>query len=447
MSDRGLVSFDQFAPGLFLNFDRVRRERNYQNWYAGDYTDFFPPPSIDNGFKLHNIKDRIIYPFHKIASQFYTDAAIAERPVVTSDNDQLQAWWDENEAYVYRILEDATREWSITDRVVFITHEDGTFEFAASPDYYRIGEYYDPDTRVGHVLVYLYREYTEAELKNPSFTYLFNRARVLKYHPEENINTVQIFEYSDTGYFGAQIGPTENAGITSITVAGRGDSWYGDSRDVVARFMARLTNNDRALNRSDNRPLVLPSSLLSTYNPEGDPMTPTQKLKNITETVNPVVSGPSASEGNPYMGTIGEAYQYPDEQDLLEYLGQLCYLVAGVPATSFGIGIGEGESGYARERAQDRASARCRAYRSDLQSHLPTILRGMGAPDGKISFSWTTNPFEDKRAKFDELARELQLGAITVDEFRADRGRGKMPVVNAPDGDEGPSNSNGNEEE
>ena len=98
-----------------------------------------------------------------------------------------------------------------------------------------------------------------------------------------------------------------------------------------------------------------------------------------------------------------------------------------MPVSSFGIGIGRGESGYAREKAQDASSSRIRAYRRDTADCFPGLCRAAGAPKaGMLSFNWATQPFVDKSVAQEWLLRLYQAGVITLDELR--EGLGYAPI-------------------
>ena len=95
----------------------------------------------------------------------------------------------------------------------------------------------------------------------------------------------------------------------------------------------------------------------------------------------------------------------------------LFFIASGLPPSSFGIGIGRGESGFARERAQDAASSRARAYRRDLAECLPILVRAAGIPgNGKVSFNWSAPPFQDRSKRQQELLALEAQGIITKEQ-------------------------------
>ena len=143
------------------------------------------------GFKL---PDLIKVPLFSIASDFYTVACMAERPAVDTSVASIKTWLEENEHYVYRVVERAVTSWAITGRAVLVANEDGRLAEVYSSSYFRVGPDYDQDELVGHILAYPYREFTELELRNPNIAQRIpNRLRVVRYQKDKDINTVQTF--------------------------------------------------------------------------------------------------------------------------------------------------------------------------------------------------------------------------------------------------------------
>ena len=403
----GLTSVDQFTTGLVFQFPRVERYEAWQDWYDGNYGALYPEPSINNGRNLLGEHDYIEPRIFKMVSDFYKDGTIAERPAVTADSPEFTAWFEENGERFFNGVERGVSTWSIFGWSVLVTHEDGTIENVHPSAYFRIGQLYDPDESVGHVIAYRYFEHENIHDFQPNQVNYPNRVRIIKYVPSEGINTVQVFAM-DGFVIGAPLTPPEPAGITALCTAGKDDGWYDDAQDVAAAFMIRLSLNQTALSRHDNRATLVPPGLLKSYSP-GENMTPTEQLAAFNKLVRPVIEAdPQGGD----VGTIGEATAFPDEADHVEYLAQMFYLASGIPPTSFGIGIGAGESGYAREKAQDRASARIRSLRQDLTRCLAAILTGMGAPEADVTIAWFTNPFEDRTAKLDWVLRLKDAGLI-----------------------------------
>lgn len=450
----GIYSLEQFGKGFNLGrLPRLAQERQWEQWYNGRYETLLPKPNLVNGLGFFEIDDLITYPFFKISSDFYTEATIAEQPSVSTDEDSIKDWMEEKKDVVFDAMRRAVRWWSIKGRLVMVTHEDGAIEAVDPSAYFRVGTIYTPDHLTGHIIAYPYYQPMDGdESKQGNQSHVANRIRVIKYReggltdegvelPE--VNTIQIFQYSGQE-IGDPLTPEVFAGITSVCVAGQADGWYQDAKRVVAQYMIRLTNNERVKNKSDNRPLYLPNGFLLNV-PIGKPMTPQEQLNSMNNIVNPVVSVSKDDAGN--IGFIGDTFDFAAEQAGLEYLAQLGYIITGLPITSWGVNIGAGESGFAREKAQDRAGARIRSLRQELSRCLPVLVRGMGAPEGEVTFSWNTSPFEDRTAKTQELLNLLGAGVMTREEVRNAIGLDEIDEEEEPENDNDDSDVETSEEE
>ena len=181
---------------------------------------------------------------------------------------------------------------------------------------------------------------------------------------------------------------------------------------MAARYLIRLTNNDRILNRHDNRPIGIASQLLVTGE-ASRPQTVQQTIDTLRDKTDPVFSF-SATDASPaVLQSLDEASHYMDEDAYLETLGRLIRQAAGITESSWNEGIAVDASGVARERSQDLAAARIRGVRRDLVKCLPLLLKGLGCPRGKVMFSWLNEPFEDKTMKQTNLLALLAAGVVT----------------------------------
>lgn len=428
----GLISMDQFGTGLEFRFPRVIEEERWQQWYDGQYQTLMPAPTIDNGYKLFAVADLIKLPLHKLASDFYVDATLGEDFTVTTLEPSVQEWLDENLHRFLKIIRRGVEGWSITGRAVYVTHEDGALMEVPSYRYFRIGREYDPDHVIAHVIAWPYYEYREGERFLPFSNRVPNRIRITKYAPSETppVNEVAVYELHGNVVGQLLQGP-EPAGITSLCTAGDGDSWYGDAQTMLARMMIRVTNHDRTLNLSDNRPMMVPAQLMTT--------TPGQTRQARREAfyneINPIIETDAETARGNY-GTLGVDYQHSESRDFIELLADSIYLVSGIPPATFGIGIGRNESGAAREKAQDRASAKIRTFRNDLRQCIPILLRGLKAPDGDLQIAWLTAPFQTRQDKINEAIRLMQTGLITKATAQRMLGLAEEDTADAPQTDE-----------
>ena len=107
------------------NFPRLREELNWERWYKGQFDTLFPPASIDNGRSLLAWDDIIKINMPRVFSQFYEDAILSERPVVTG-TEAVIAWLAENGMQVWERIGRAVQQWSIFGLGVLVSYQDGT---------------------------------------------------------------------------------------------------------------------------------------------------------------------------------------------------------------------------------------------------------------------------------------------------------------------------------
>ena len=409
-----LDTIDQIKPGFMFEFDSITQEEKWEAWYHGRYETLYPPPTIDNGLSLLAPALPTVVPLFYTASTFYVDATMAERPIVSGD-DMVLDWLVERADELWDTMERAVRHWSIKGRFIMVSHTDGSVEAVDPTMYFRVGSFHNPDDSMGHVLAFRYREPESTdELLFPGIHREPNRVRVVRYQ-KDGVNDVQVFMLQNR-MVGMALGSAVPAGITSIITAGNGDSWYPLARGLVADFCVQRSMAQREINRFQNRLRILPPSMLASITPPGSQLTPSALYKQFLNTVSPAVS--AAEPGEEAIGATPEELSFGESQEWTEYTAQIFYLVCGMPPTSFGVGIGKGESGYAREKAQDAAGARIRSLRRQIARGLPALIRGMGAPDGDISFQWSTSPFEDQGEKRNAILQQLAAGIINHEEAR-----------------------------
>lgn len=443
----GIVSLEQFGQGFQWQFPRIQQEEFWDKWYDGEFDTLFPSKKdIENGLNQFDIKNLIKLDLFSLASDFYTEAVVAEGPEYSTEDEALRLWLDEMRPTILEVLGRMVLNWSIKGRGILVTHEDGTLHAVDASSYFRVGEYYDPDETVGHILAYRYRvpeSPGELNLPNSFSSREPNRIRVTKYAPVEDINTVQTFMYAGHT-IGTPVTGEENAGVTALAVVGKGDSWYGDAQRVAAQLMIMLTLIVKSQHKHLTRPVMLPHDVLANIGGKNDKRTPREKLSAVYNEKDPVftISEDSMAAA---AGLIPGDYDFVSTMDTVLYLAQTYYLLSGLPPTSFGIDIGKGESGFAREKSEDRAAIRARNVRDDMAKALPLIIKGMGAPDGELSVSWRSSPFESRIDREARVEKYLALGLITVAQAQQMLGLDVTPVENAPETNEDDNaNTNGN---
>lgn len=416
-----LISMDQIQQGFEFRSARVNEEVKWQAWYDGKFQSLFNAPTIDNGLKLFEMIDLIKWnPFFTFANLNRT-ATISDPPLVSSQAPALKDWLDVNFEYIFNNLLLGCEHWSIKDLSVWITFDNGTMDAIDPSDYFRVGKATDPDQQVGHIIIQRYVEPTTYNLLHPNNNEQPNRAKVWRYMPREDINDVQIFRYSGSyqaGNIEAPITTRQRAGITSLVTTGRGNSWFGQAGSLVARVMTQLTNTDSEINHYINQPLFLPGEVTSSEDfgnlrgRKGPPESNTEKLKRLRETVRPMIS---VGEGVPGLSSL---YKEPIQQEQLQFLQFLIHLVqatAGNSPQTQGFDVGGQHSGVAIERMQDPAAARSRLWRRGVEQGFPEMIRGLGAPPGDVRIIYHTKPFEDRKARNDEIRTDYKLGIIALE--------------------------------
>ena len=130
--------------------------------------------------------------------------------------------------------------------------------------YFRVGQIYDPDVEVGHIIAYRYYEVGEGEQWQPDvLNRPPNRIRVTRYEPAQDINEVQTYVLSgadEGGTIGEALTVPEPGAITALCTGGKSDSWYDDAKDVASAYIIRLSLNQSAFTRYDNRPIAIPGN-------------------------------------------------------------------------------------------------------------------------------------------------------------------------------------------
>ena len=430
----GLRSIDQIQPGFLWNFPRLREELNWERWYRGQFDTLFPPASIDNGRSLLAWDDIIKINMPRVFSQFYEDAIMSERPVVTG-TEAVIAWLAENGMQVWERIGRAVQQWSIKGTGVLVSYVGGILRHIDSSNYFRVGAFDDDDLQVGHVIAYPYPEQTPQELNNPGAITPPNRLRIIRYMPAENINDVTTFSFQGSspdgfgGVVGGVVTPTAPAGVTHLATFGYNDSWYADAKDLMARLMLRLSLGDSELNNFLNRIQVVPPGILSDLKARGDTRSDTEVYQAFTRLVKPVLSDDGES------GTIGRVQEDLSTEEnarMVELIGNLLMMTTGVPPSVQGTGIAPDASGTARDKAQDPAKARVSHLRRHLAVAIPLLIAGMGAPAGEITVGWPGIPFEDTTAKHAGLRADFTSGIASLEEVRPGLGYGTMRMGDRP---------------
>lgn len=411
-----------FTPGFNTNFVEKNNDKRYLEWYDSKYNSLLPAPTIANGRKLYTLGHDLGLPLFKLASDFIADAVLNDLPTTTGSDEFVAEYMP----MIDKALRRGTRYWSILDRGVW-TAEPGMMRAVNPQFYYRVGEPEQKDALVGHIIAYPYRERTASEQLLPAANLIANRIRVTKIVQGRAI--VQTFMYTENSVVGQPVTGPEVSPITEVCTAGEGDSWYGGVKDLASQIIIEYTNSLQDINRFRNRTRFMPVSVANeirnSLTMAGRQATLTQITNLWEDLIRPVV------------GLVEDDMKPESQRDVLDLSAtfesfrsqlDLFFMASGVPPSSFGIGIGRGESGVAREKAEDAAAARARAYRRDLMECLPRMARAMGSTE-ELSFQWITSPFEKASEKLEEIMTLLAAGIISVEEARSALGwRGDPPT-------------------
>ena len=406
-----------FGEGYSFEFPELREQEQYRQWYEGNIATLLPTSTIDNGFKLFNEEDRVNVPILKIASDFYAAAAVGEMPSASSESEEALEWLKTNTAMLDRALRRGTYYWSIHGLGVW-TAEEGFIRAVDPLAYFRVGEPDQEDSLVGHILAYRYRQTEDDGERLVHSIDIPNRVKVIKLIGE--LSTVQIFRYDGTTVGDALTG-VEASPVSAICVAGQGDSWYGSVQSLVSSIISSLTNIDVAINRFENRAKYYPAGVIDNVRQAvlslGMTATPEELSARLNNIVRPILTLGANDEEPPMLSN--ELIELSGHFEALRTQLDLFFLGSGLPPSSFGIGVGRGESGIAREKAQDAASARVRAYRRDLAECLPNLAVNAGAPQEPLSFNWSAPPFEDRSKRQQEILALLTANVIDTEEARS----------------------------
>ena len=409
-------TMDAFGNGYATTFPEVAKQVQHWAWYDGDYATLWPAATVANGRRLYEAEDQIKLPLFKTVSDFIANAAVSDMPGQSASTAGLLRWLAQNDRMLERAIRRGTRYWSVHNKAVW-TAEPGMITAVDPLHYYRVGAPEQPDSLIGHIIAVPWYQRMPDEQPTPLMIRLPNRIKVIKVTQEGS--TEQVFRY-DGAVVGEPITNLERSTVTAVCTAGDGESWYRGAQDIAARIMISETLLAQEIAMFVNRIRWLPGSVLANIQaarpPGSTPLTLTALKAELDSMVRPVIA---LGGGDSAPVESMESIDIPGRLAYHDGLYDQFYITAGLPPTSFGIGIGRGESGYAREKAQDAASADIRAYRRDVTECLPLLCRGAGAPkSGNLSFNFATPPFQTRETQMDYALQLLKAGVISQEEVR-----------------------------
>lgn len=427
-----LDRLDYFQPGVNTYFPQQAEEQRWFEWYHGNYNNLLPPDTLDNGGSLFADADRVDLPLFQVASDFIGNAVLGELPGYSAATNTAENWLKENYSMIDRALRRGVRYWSVADRAVFVATSEGVIRAVDPTYYFRVGNEDDRDRLVGHIIAYKYRERQENERFSHNIYRTPNRMKVTRFFRSEFGDVISdVTHYELTGNVLGRIVKTEPSDITAICVVGSGNGWYSGAADVAGRIILQLTNIDITFNRFRNKAQYLPAGFLQVIRQQmadtlnvnnmglARDVTPTQVMEFVRNLRLPIV-GVDVKSGEESPINPWPVLELNHDFQMLETLTDWFFILSGVPPSSYGIGVGRGESGYAREKAEDASGARVRTVRRDLSDCLPELCAAAGMPTrgSEVSFSWVAPPFQDRSQRQQELLALLAAGVLDVNEVR-----------------------------
>ena len=417
-------------------FPLTWHQEHWARWYDADYTELFVgSDTMANGrAQLQKLNALPNIPVFRTASLLLTDAALSEMPAPSGATTEQQEWWEAQLPDIQRALQPAARQWGIYNlSVIAVETPQGAPPRLRSVDpryYYRVGRLDERDAEVGHILMFPFREGDIQIDQSNQDGGVYNRITVVKVLPDKP-PTTQTFEYAGSK-IGRPITAEMPSTIQAVFTAGEGDSWYGGARDAAANLMIAAGMAIVELNQYANRVTYLHAQAATAiaqavagskenYNTERGRKA---IIREFTETLRPYLIL------NPDEDPPGDSAMPPDMEGrfrLIETFADLFYMISRMTPNIFGIGIGRGESGVAREQGAQAASIAVRRYRGQLADVLGPACILMGMPGVKCGFVWPGPPFQSREAREEQVRLDWEAGLITRNEARADLGRDPAP--------------------
>ena len=411
-------------------FPLPRNQRNWERWYDGNYIGLFPPPTMGNGLaqldSLHGVQN---LPLFRVASNFLADAALADMPNITGHTEEQLAQWEEYEPLMERVLQHATRYWSIFGGAV-IACEPGMARAINPMHYYRVGLPELRDQDAGHILLLPYTDQSVAQQQTQQDHASPNRIEVIKVLPDQ-APTTQKFVFNGE-LIGGPLGPPAPSTIQAVYTAGEFDSWYGGARDAAAQLMIALAMAIVDLNHYSNREVYLPVSAADAIataiaGPGENVGTAAGRQavrRTLEETLRPLIA---IDRDTNVPGDSREPVNLEDRWRLVETLADLFYIISRLTPSTYGIGIGRGESGTAREQGMQASAIAIRRYREQMGGRLPLILEMItGIARARVKFAWPRPPFQSREARAEEIRLDWEADLLMLDEARPELGYGTV---------------------
>ena len=452
--DEGRIAreaYDTIAPIVLQDINAVGEGFNRQQfnltelqeyceeWYAGIYRrGLFPDtPTMQNGLaQVNRVRGLIPHNWFRMISDWHADGVLSEMPAPSGweEGGEAEKWWLEYTPMARTALRRAAHYWSVHNYAV-ITAEPRLMRAISPTSYYRVGLPEQRDADVGHVLMLPYRDLTLAELQQNQDTGYYNAIEIVKAYPKDDMGgadgsdvqrvTRQRFEYNDT-QIGRPMDDETDSSITAIFTLGEGHSWYFAAAPLVAAYMIAESMYNIELNIHTNRPLVIPASAYASMlgaaaAGAGKNLNDPDVRRKVNEYLNNEYK-PTVPIDPDDMGS-GELRDYAPQTDRamqMEGLADSIALIGRLTPSAFGMNVGKGESGAAREKAEDAARVAMSRFREQVKANLPRIVSEMGCPGdaGELNFDWDRQPLTSSEGYNEQTLQLYDAGLLKHNEAR-----------------------------
>ena len=415
------TSLDEFSSGETVDVARLNDIALWRRLYEGDLSSLYAVnESVYNGLnvvKRDAMQDMSLY---HVMSHFYFDAVLSDLPAVSSEDEARQAWLDRFMWDVWEAFDAAVEDWSISDVGVMYTAEGELVRAVPSHNYFPVYAENDTDSVIGHCFFY---PYASGDNK------VEDRVRIVKYDVPTGTSYSQTFQYTAGGAIGPPVDTGASPRITGVFTFGAEKSFYPLVGDAVREINVREGAASLVLNKHTSPLLVAPAAAVAgnsqLLNPQGKSYTDQSPFQRTSDSISEGGGLISGKEDTDWAYLTYEA-KLAENTAKIERLISYIHLVSGVPPQTFGVDIGKGESGVARERAMMSAVVKIGKLRASMSRMFPLMFDAMGAPEGDTSVIWTAGPLADKDAERSRAISEYAQGIITLDEVRAELGYDPM---------------------
>lgn len=416
---RRYYEVSEIESGEELDLSRMLDIQMWRDYYLGRLAPlFWGTPTKDNGLLLVPYESMQSQNWFAVLSRFYSDAVLHEHPSLEPEppDEFLERLW--------ATLSHAIIDWSFADRGVVYRMRDGAIASLPVEYYIPIVDERNPDEIVAHVFFVPYQS-------EPTTAGQADRVRITRFDERRGINEVQSFEFHGVGQVGSPVDAAVRSDVEAVWTFGDDQSFYPAISQSVREIHIREGMATKVLNNHTQPKLMAPPALANQIQlPRGvyanqagldDPATP--------DPFDPATGGVIRGEEGGGWAFLTYDAQMTENNLKLQRLVNFIHLASGVPPTSFGVDIGRGESGIARERAMTSAVVKIGRYRMAMKSILQDLL-GAG-----VEVEWARSPLQDQD-EHDRLVLDLYAGDILDrDEVRMHFGYPPMEEVNHADTD------------